>query len=173
MTDPHEPLGQQVQEEAAQELNAAERHRTSAPGAAVVLPGKGDAVAGHRHEAVVGDGDAVGIASEIAQNLGRSSERRLGVDDPVATVEGLQIGAEGGRAAQRGEPAVEDELLVSLIKMMQELAAEEPSEDTDGKEEAGPARDPPRPVQGEAPTGDQAVDMRMMLEGLAPGVQHG
>ena len=41
-------------------------------------------------EPVVGDGDAMGVAAKIGENLGGSAERSLGVDD--------------GDAWRRGEP---------------------------------------------------------------------
>jgi hypothetical protein len=47
------------------------------------------------HEAVVGDGYAMGIAGEIAEHMMGAAERWLGVDDPVLTEQGTQEGAEG------------------------------------------------------------------------------
>jgi hypothetical protein len=40
------------------------------------------------HEAVVGDGDAMGVTGEIAEHMRRTAERWLGVDDPVLTEQG-------------------------------------------------------------------------------------
>jgi hypothetical protein len=46
------------------------------------------------HEAVVGDGHAMGVAGEIAEHMMGTAERWLGVDDPVLTEQGTQEGAE-------------------------------------------------------------------------------
>jgi len=46
------------------------------------------------YEAVVGDGDAMGIAGEIAEHMMRTAEGGLGVDDPVLPEQGTQEGAE-------------------------------------------------------------------------------
>jgi len=59
------------------------------------------------------------------------------------------------------------------LKMIEKLGPEQPAQNADGKEEAGPARNPGGAVWGKATAGDHAVDVGMMLKGLAPGVQHG
>ena len=55
------------------------------------------------HEAVVGDGHAMGVAGEIAEHMMRTAERWLGVDDPVLTEQWTQEGAEGPFVFQRLE----------------------------------------------------------------------
>ena len=52
-------------------------------------------------------------------------------------------------------------------------AAEQAREHAHGQEEAGLAGDPARPVRRQAAAGNDDVDMRMMGERRAPGVQHG
>jgi hypothetical protein len=61
----------------------------------VILPAKGDLVVLESHETVVGNGDPMGVASEIAQHMMGTAERRLGIDDPVLPEQGAQEGAEG------------------------------------------------------------------------------
>ncbi len=114
----------------------------------------------------------MGVAGEVAQDVSGAAERRLGVDDPVTSVEGSQEGPERDRLGQRREPAMKRELPVGSLKMIEEPAPEQPPEYADGQEEPGSAGDPARTVGSEAATGDQTVDVRMVLEGLAPGVQH-
>jgi hypothetical protein len=50
---------------------------------------------------------------------------------------------------------------------------EDPAQDADGKEEAGLALDPGTTVGSEPPGGHDAVQVRMMDEGLPPGVEDG
>ncbi len=64
------------------------------------------------HEAVVGDGHAMGVAGEIAEHMMRTGERWLGVDDPVLTEQGTQEGAEGLFVFQRLERSGESELVL-------------------------------------------------------------
>jgi hypothetical protein len=61
----------------------------------VILPAKGDLVVRESHETVVGNGDPMGVASEIAQHMLGTAERRLGIDDPVLPEQGTQEGTEG------------------------------------------------------------------------------
>jgi hypothetical protein len=60
----------------------------------VVSPTKGDPAVGHGDEVGVGDGNTVGIAGEMGQDLGGSGKGTLGIYHPVAL---------GSGAQQRGE----------------------------------------------------------------------
>jgi hypothetical protein len=64
------------------------------------------------HEAMVGDGHAMGVAGEIAEHMMRTAEGGLGVDDPVLTEQGAQEGAEGLLVFQRLERSGEGELVL-------------------------------------------------------------
>ena len=61
----------------------------------VVLAAEGDLVILEGDEAMVGDGDAMGIAGEIAENMMGTAEGWLGIDDPVLTEQGAQESTEG------------------------------------------------------------------------------
>ena len=65
----HEAGGEQGEEEAAQELLDRERHQARLIAVGVVSPAKGDLVVGQGDEAMVGDGDAMRVASAVAENL--------------------------------------------------------------------------------------------------------
>src|SRR5204863_3194153 len=77
VADPVETLGQHVHQEAADELMRGERHRLPAAGPVdtVVLPPEGDGIGVGGDQSTVGDGDAMGVAREIAQDLLRPCER--------------------------------------------------------------------------------------------------
>ena len=49
----------------------------------IVSPSEAYALTVEAEQALVADGDAVGIAAEIAQHARRVTEGRLGIDDPV------------------------------------------------------------------------------------------
>ena len=53
----------------------------------VVFPAKRDLIILEREQSMVGDGDAVRIASEIIQHMFGAAEGRLGIDDPVLAEE--------------------------------------------------------------------------------------
>ncbi len=73
-----------------------------------------------------------------------------------------------------GEIAAEAELagLEGCTQLVQEQPAEESREDADRQEEARPAGDPAGAVERRATTRHDAMDMGMMLQRLAPGVEH-
>ncbi len=84
VADAVEACGQDVDQEAADELVGGERHDLLAIAAigAIVLPPEGDAGVVAGDQPAVGDGDAVGVARQIGQHGLGSAERALGVDDP-------------------------------------------------------------------------------------------
>ena len=59
-----------------------------------VTPAKGNLAVRQSDEAVVGDGDAVGIAAEILQDVLGPAEGWFGVDDPIFAEERTQPGSE-------------------------------------------------------------------------------
>ena len=68
---------------------------------------------------MVGDGDAMGIARQIMQNMFGTAEGRLGVDDPVLSEKLSQKSAEGTRFGETPERAMELELV--LLKELLEV----------------------------------------------------
>ena len=55
----------------------------------VVLPAESDPVILEGHEAVIGDGDAMGVAGEITDDMLGSAERWFGIDHPVVVKQGV------------------------------------------------------------------------------------
>lgn len=83
MPDANEPLGQDVQEEAAEELDRIERHHAWLVPMRIIAPTEGDALSIKGQQAMIRDGNAVSVPAKIAQYLLRSAEGRLGIDNPV------------------------------------------------------------------------------------------
>ena len=77
------------------------------PSTAVVLPFEGDALVIGCDQAAVGDGDAVGIAGEIAQDLLRGLRTGPCNNHPVAVAQWVQIGGEGFAIGELGMLAEE------------------------------------------------------------------
>ena len=151
VADADEAFGQHVQKEAAQELGRAQSHHALLVAVGVILPAEGDAFSVEGQQAMIGDGDAMGVAAEIAQHLHGSAEGGLGIDDPVVAMQTpesfancLRIGESGGRAGAAKLLAA-----VEAFQASEELAAKDTAEDFDGQEEriarvdpvdGGPAR---------------------------------
>jgi hypothetical protein len=54
----------------------------------IILPTESNPVLFEGHETVVGDGDAMGVAGEIAEDMMGAAKGWLGIDDPVLTEQG-------------------------------------------------------------------------------------
>jgi hypothetical protein len=172
VADADEAPGQHVEQEAPDELGKGEG-QSSRPMAAVVFEAEGDGGVIDVKQTVVGDGDAMGVAGEVLEDVLGSLEGRLGVDDPLGATGLTQKVIEGLRLPVAGESSVEFEAPVAErgAQRPDELAAEEAAEDTHRQEEAGPTGLPGASVLGQTPGGDHTVDVRVMDQGLAPGME--
>ena len=117
----------------------------------------------------------MGVAGEIGEDGLRSGEGSLGEDHPCGAAQRRERGVEGALVGEGREIAAEGEPagLVERRQTIEKQAAEQPREHAHGQEEAGLAGDPARPVRRQAAAGNDDVDMAMMGERRAPGVQHG
>jgi hypothetical protein len=103
VADADEALGEQVKQEATQKLIAREGHQFLLIVVSGVTPAEGDLAVGQRDQAMVGDGDAVSVATEILQYVLGSAEGWFGVDDPIFAEEGTQPGSEELGMGERRE----------------------------------------------------------------------
>jgi hypothetical protein len=110
--DADKAAGQDVEQEAAQELLRGERHHSLLIPVGIILPAETNLVMLEGHEAMIGDGYTMGIAGEIAEHMVRTAEGGLGVDDPVLMEQGTQEGAEGFLVGERSKASGEDELVL-------------------------------------------------------------
>ena len=112
---------------------------------------------------MVGDGNAVSIASQIVEDMFCSAERRLGVDDPVLARELMGETVEAIALGEACEGAVELELVLvkELVEPGGELVAEDAAENVDGQEETGRGGDPAGAIFSQATGRNDAVDMGM------------
>jgi hypothetical protein len=93
----NQSLGQNVDEETSQELMGGNGHDLLLAAVGIVSPAERDAIVFEGHEAMVGDGDAVGVAGQVVENMFGAAEGRLGIDDPVLLAELPEEVAEGAR----------------------------------------------------------------------------
>jgi hypothetical protein len=88
-----------MEHEATQELFGGDRHLALLAAVSVVLPAEGDVAVGHGQEAMIGDGDAVCVTSQVVEHILRSAEGAFAIDDPLLTKERSQ---ERGKCLLRG-----------------------------------------------------------------------
>ena len=83
VADAHKAARQQVKQESAQELFDGQSRQPLLVAVSGVAPAKSYVALGESNQPAVGNGNAVGIGTEIAQCVFWPAERALGVDDPV------------------------------------------------------------------------------------------
>ena len=115
------------------------------------------------------------VAREIGQDLLRTGERSLGIDDPFGLAQRREVRSELVRILEIGEIGEELQFAASVhgFETLQEQAPEQAGEHANRQEEAGPAGDPTLAIRRYAAARNDAVDMGMVIEVLAPGVQDG
>src|SRR5271169_1849182 len=109
VADAMETAGQDVDQEAADELVDGERHHLGpvALVGAVIFPPEGHAGVVEGDEPAVRDGDAVSVERKIGQYRLGPAERALAVDDPFALAQRGEIGGEGAGLVEAGVIAEE------------------------------------------------------------------
>ena len=91
---------QHVEQEAADKLDRVEGHGLGAGMVCVVFPVEADVTVLQSAKPVVGDGDAMSVASQILEHASWSAEGRLDVNDPFELRGCLTHGLEHGRLSQ-------------------------------------------------------------------------
>jgi hypothetical protein len=86
-----------VDEEASQKLIRGNGHNLLLAAVGIVSPAERDAIVFQGHEAMVRNGDAVGVAGQVVENMFGAAERWLGVNDPVLLAELPEKVAESAR----------------------------------------------------------------------------
>src|SRR5579872_7124469 len=114
-----------MQEKTAQELVYTNSHELLLVAVSRITPPKGNLAIGEGNQPMIGDGYAVGVATEVVQDVLGTAERGLGVDYPVFAEEPSQPGSERFGLRNRSEFSSEMKLTVleRLPKAGDELAA--------------------------------------------------
>ena len=145
VTDAHEASGQNMEEEAAQELLGIEGHDALLVAVGMIPPKETDALTVEGGEAVVGDGHAMGIAAEMTQDMSRATEGRAGINVPVLVAQLLHQFLEPYRVAEVvcRTSAIEQASAIELAQASEELLAKDGAQDGNGQQEQRMAgRDP-------------------------------
>ena len=82
-----QPFGHDVKKKSAQELICGNRHDLVLAAVRIVSPAEGDAMVLKGHKSMVGDGNAMRVASQIVEDMFGAAEGWLCVDDPVFLAE--------------------------------------------------------------------------------------
>ena len=126
-----------------------------------VLGAEGDAAIIPRDQALIGNADAVSVATEITNDLVGSTEGALGVDDPGLAVKRANIDV----------AEVDLAVCVGALEGGEHLAAKERAHDAHGEEESTASANEARAIVGESTSSDDGVYVRMKQELAGPSVQ--
>ena len=175
MADADKSPGQNVQEKAPNELLGVQGHAFLLVCGSVIFPAEGHFAILKADQPVIRDGNAVGIAAQVAQHLVRAAEGWLGVDHPFDSAAGLHQTCKGVGIVQFLKRTVEVELSrgTRLLQAAEEYPSEKATEYAHGKEEFRATANPAATVHRQAAAGDDAMQVRVMLQVLPPGVQYG
>ena len=81
--NPDEAFRQHMQRKSTEKLERADGHGPLLTAARVVLPSKRDVVVSHLDDPMIRDGDAVRVAREVVEDVGRAAKRGFGIYDPI------------------------------------------------------------------------------------------
>ncbi len=170
-----ETVWQDVQQETPDKFLGAQGHRFDLIASAIVFPLEPDLIIFDVEQAVIGDGNAVGIAAHVIEHLLRSGERGFGIDDPIAVFQAFHMSAERRPLLQRFERAEELKFvgIECSLDGLQKEPAEQRGQDPDRQEEVRSAGNPAIAAERWSATGHDAMQVRMKLEVLSPTVQDG
>ena len=107
VADLDEAGGQDVEEEAADELNGIEGHDCTAVVMSGVPPAEANLSLVEAEQSTVGDGDAVGVAGQVLEHVFRTAEGRLGVDHPLLAAQCVEQRVKCTRLRERSQCARE------------------------------------------------------------------
>jgi hypothetical protein len=139
-----------VKQEPPDKFISLERHGLFAVIVGIISPEKRDIAIMVGKDAVIADGDPVGISAEVLENTFGATEGRFAIDDPLLLIELFSEGFEVAWFLEMTDTAGEDKIasFEAMLEMVQKLSAEQSGHDPYGKEEALAAWYPPAAVRG-------------------------
>src|SRR5665213_3240462 len=137
LPDTDESAGQDVKQEAPDELDRIERHRLRLVAVGIVLPQERHLAVFYRQDSAVGNCDPVRVASQILQNLLRAAERWFHMDNPFTPGGAAAQCFERTGCVQRGHLSVELQFAVlkRLPQVIQENVSESAAQNLHGQKE--------------------------------------
>jgi len=146
MPDAVEPVGQDMDQEAANELRRGQPHDLLSVSKfdAVILPTEGNGLGIRADQAGVGDSDAVRVSAQVSENGLRAAKGRFGIDHPFNLSEPGEPGGKRLCRQQSGEIAEEFQLpgAVQAHEPVQKQTPKQPRQHPHMQEEPGLACNP-------------------------------
>ena len=168
------PVGQSVKQEATDELVMGQSHDLVLVVVPIVLPVEANETVNVVDQAAVRDRYTVRIAAQVSQDLLRSAEGWLGVDDPFDVFESGKMLVKGVRLSEVSEVTEEAQYtcVKGVCQSLEKQASKQTRQNFDRQEEARPTSDPSRTIDRRSSTGDDTMDMGVVMKVLSPGMEH-
>jgi hypothetical protein len=167
MAHANEAPGDDVTQKAPDEFQAAQGEGLSAAAVSAILVAESYSVQVMGDDAFIADGDSMGVAAEIAQDLFGSGHGGLGIDNEF--LNGSATQQEEARGLRDAQTALDE----SGFKRLEEFPSKDHGEFSDRQKEPRSGCDPLSAIEAQSSTGRDAVDMREIPELLIPGVENG
>ncbi len=171
----HESRRDRVEQKPPNEFVGLERHHFQGVAIAIITPAKQHGTVLERHQTVITDGHAVGIAAQVVHNLVGRVKGGLGIDDPLLLPQRREEALKGTGIGQGGGVARKLELAPAMggRECFEILGAKHLAHRLDGKEECPVlGRNPAAAIGGQGTAGDHTVRMDMVLQVLPPGMEY-
>ena len=162
-----------MQQKPAEEFVDLERHDLHAVVVGIVLPPKPDAAVAVIDEPIIRERDAVGVPTEVAEDLLGAGEGALGIHDPVDSPQLTEEAGEGGAFGQMRRAPGEGAAVRPRTRVAgrRDISRERRSTGLGPETEGRATGDPPRAVRGQGAAGDQTMEMEVLSEILPPRVE--
>jgi hypothetical protein len=140
----------------------------------IIPPEEGNFVVLEGEDAVITDGDPMGISAEVLKDPFGAIEGGFAIDDPLFVVKVPQEGLEVFGVLEMAEMGGKDKIpsLEAILEEVEELPSEQCGQDPNGDEEPFAAGFPAAAVRRETAAGDDPVGVGMIHEVLAPGMEN-
>jgi hypothetical protein len=172
---PGDAARRDVEHQPSQEFYGLEREGTQTVASLVVLRAEGHLAPLQGHEPMVRNGDAMGRARQVGEDVLGLLEGLFGVDHPLHGAPRREEPLPGWGLAKFPTTTRAGQLALAIEPRTacEGEAPEAAREDPHGPEEVGTTRHPTRAIRCEPPGGQDTMEMGMVGQLLAPGVEHG
>jgi hypothetical protein len=162
-----------MKQEPSDKLVGLEGHGLLVVMVGIIAPEEGHLAVPEGEEAVIAEGDSVGISAEVLQDPLGASEGGFAIDDPLLAVERPLKGFEVFGILEMTERVGKKEIpfCEGILEEVEELPSEQGRQDPYGKEKPFTGRYPAVPVRGQTTPGDDTVEVGMAPEVLTSGME--
>jgi len=149
VTHPYIASRQNMKKEPSDKLVGLEGHGLLTVMVCIIPPSEGNLAVLDGEDAVITDGDPVGISAKVLKDAPGAIKGRFAIDDPLLMVELSSEGLEVAGIGEMTDTALEYKItrFEGMLEEVKELASEQCRHDPNGKEESFAARYPAAAVR--------------------------